>query len=257
MRIFIVISLLFITISCDNIFDFDVVGNGEIEVYNPVLESGFSTVILNSNFELEIVQGPKDSLSIKAESNLQPFIDITVFKNILIIDTHDNKTLIPQHKIVLTLFVESLSSIENPGSGKVSIDSLAASALSVTQRGGGVFKTRICEVDSFSYLSEGANWAQINGDFYACNVRQIGSGDVLISGNSSKIKWTQEGSGKIYSYDLTAEEADVQLYGTGLIYCRVSNLLQVKVEGEGKVFYKGYPVITSELSYPTSLMEEN
>lgn len=256
MRIFIITFLMLITISCDNIFDFDVVGNGEIEVYNPKLESAFSSVVLNSNFELEIIQWSKDSLSIEAESNLQPFIGVTINKETLNIGTNDNKTLIPQHKIRLKLFVDSISSIENSGNGKIYIDSLSVSTLSVNQINNGSFKTRICKVDSFRYLSQGANFAHINGDFQIGYIHQIGSGELTLSGASSKIKWIQEGSGKINSYDLSAFEADVQLYGTGLVFCQVRDLLSVKVEGEGVVYYKGSPKITSELSNSASLIKE-
>jgi len=255
MRTFIIISLLFITISCDKIFDFDVVGNGELEVFNPKLESTFSSVVLNSNFDLEIVQWPKDSLSIEAESNLQPFIGITIYKETLIIDTNDNKSLIPQHKIRLKLFVDSIFSIENSGNGKVSIDSLSVSTLSVTQINNGKFKTRICKVDSFKYFSEGANFAHINGDFQTVYLHQVGSGEITLSGRSSKIQWIQDGSGKIDSSDLVSHDANVQLFGTGLVFCQVRDLLNVKVLGEGKVYYKGSPEIISELSSLTSLIK--
>lgn len=256
MRIIILISLLFITISCDNIFDFEVVGNGEIEVFSPALASSFSSVVLNNNFQLEIIQWPKDSLSIEAESNLQPFIGVTIYKETLIIDTNDNKTLIPQHKIRLKLFVDSISSIENSGNGSVFIDSLSVRTLSVAQTNNGEFKTKICKVDSFSYFSSGANVAYIHGDFQIGYLRQIGSGEVTLTGTSSKIQWIQDGSGKIDSYGLMALRANVQLFGTGLVFCRVSDFLNVQVVGEGKVYYKGSPEITSKLTNSTSLIKE-
>lgn len=255
MRTFIIVSLLFITVSCDNIFDFEVVGNGDLEVYIPKLESNFSRVLLSSNFDLEITQWSKDSLSIEAESNLQTFIGVTIDKETLIIDTNDNKFLIPQHKIKLKLFVNSISSIENTGSGKVSIDSLSVNTLSVTQINNGKFKTKICKVDSFKYFSEGANFAHINGDFQIVYLHQIGSGEIVLEGVSSKIQCIQEGSGKINFYDLPVHEAHVQLYGTGLVFSQVRDLLNVKVMGEGKVYYKGSPEIIQELSNLTSLIE--
>lgn len=257
MRLYLSLFILLALASCDEIFDFDVVGNGEVEVFRPNLGTQkFTKVILSSKFDLVITQWHRDSITIVTDSNLQPFIATTVTDGVLIIEVNDNKTLIPQNSITINLFIQEIASVENIGEGSVTIDSLSANTFSLLQSGRTFFYMSNCAIDSLYYLSQGAAYANIEGNFELCQLRQIGSGKIIMKGNSSKIKYVQEGSGEIDSYQLQALYADLQLYGSGLLFCRVSDLLKVKIDGDGKIFYKGMPKVESDLSHHNSLVRE-
>ena len=83
----------------------------------------------------------------------------------------------------------------------------------------------------------------INGLYSNLVLTQLGSGETYFSGYTDKLSIIQNGSGKVEALDLEAVNSNITLTGSGLIYCYVTELLNVDIKGSGRVYYKGSPQI--------------
>jgi len=254
-KLFLVIILVLL-VSCEDFFDLEILGNGRMQSTEVSLQS-FDKIELSDNFVVEIYQADKESLWLEADENLINYISYEVDNDVLTFEVKDNKVLVPQNQILIKLYVVYIESIDISGTGQVSVYGLKTDKLNVIMSSGTVLEADSIDVGEFYYESNGSTNASIDGMLSSVVLRQVGSGEIDISGFGEYISISQEGSGLVNAINFVVQNADVNLIGSGLIYCNSESTLNVTVEGTGRVFYKGNPTITKNLTDPSCLIQQN
>ncbi|MGQ1947996.1 head GIN domain-containing protein [Geofilum sp. OHC36d9] len=250
------VIILFFLISCDDFFDLEIMGNGRLQSAEVSLQS-FNKIELTDDFVVEIYQSDAERLWLEADENLINYISYEVDNNLLLFGVKDNKALIPQKQILIKLYVVDIESIDISGAGQVTVYGLKSDKLNVAISGGSRFKVDSIDVGVFYYESNGSTKASVEGKLSSVVLRQVGSGEIDINGIGDNISIIQEGSGLVNTIHFSVQNADVNLVGSGLIYCNSESILNVTVDGLGKVFYTGNPIITKDLTDPSCLIHQN
>jgi hypothetical protein len=247
------VIILFLLVSCDDFFDLEIMGNGRLQSAEVSLQS-FNKIELTDNFIVEVYQADQDSLWLEADENLIYYISYEVDNNTLTFSVNDNKVLIPQDQILIKLYVVDIESIDISGTGQMSVYGLEVDKLDVVMASGTQLLVDSIDVAEFHYESNGSTKTSVNGMLTLVDLRQVGTGEIEISGVGDSISIIQEGSGLVNTINFSVQNADVYLVGSGLIYCNVESTLNVTVNGIGKVFYQGFPDITEDLTDSSCLI---
>jgi hypothetical protein len=234
--------------SCDGILNVDVVGDGNRVVRSRNVSS-FSKIYLDTEFVVELKSGDTQSVEVECDSNLLLYVTTEVVNNLLTISRKPNFDLFPRQPIYVNVVVPSLTSVEVMGGGKISADTLVNESLDLTLLGVSEFYGRYLDCTLLAIFNEGSTHLNINGNFRKLELKQKGSGEVLLSGTGENLELFLEGSGKIDAAALAMPLADVKLYGSGLIFCYASEVLNAFISGNGRIYYYGSPsTIEKEIS---------
>ena len=254
-RFFVIISaaIISIQISCEDILKLDIIGDGNIIVDSVRWQTNNSieTVELTDNFRLEIYQSEKSALYVEADSNLMTNIKTTFNRSTLTISRLSNYNLQPSKKIIVRLYINNLYNIYNinvSNRGSVLCDTLDFVRMSVDVSGKSSFSSNNLVVNEMIIKAENGATIDLKGDFPKLELTQFGSGETALSGNAENLTLIQEGSGKVEALDLKAANAYITLTGSGLIYCYVTDLLNVDIKGSGRVYYKGAPTLAQSIN---------
>lgn len=196
-------------------------GNGNV-VTKTRNVSEYDQIGVAGSFDVKLVAGKEGNLTIKVEENLLEY---------LITDVEDGKLKIKWKKgvsinttkgLLVTVPFEDIESVSLAGSGDVfSEEVIKTDDLNVALSGSGDIKLKISTDNISSAVS--------------------GSGDIVLSGKTQKLKCSVAGSGDINGYDLTSQDAEVNVAGSGDIKVNVSDNLIARVAGSGDIYFKGNP----------------
>lgn len=102
-----------------------------------------------------------------------------------------------------------------------------------------------------SVTSQGNGSVDISGNFIGSDIFSItknGQGDVTVSnGSAQNFKLTQNGNSNFSGYGFSVENAIITMNGNGTAEVSVSKNLNVTINGNGNIFYKGDPLVTSNI----------
>ncbi len=231
-------------ISCEGILNLDLIGDGKIESHIRST-SYFHSIELTDNFILEIVKGESREITIEGESNLLPYVLTEVERSKLIIRRKDNFNLISRKPIKIQVTTPSVFTLNNIGKGTIKLDTLDISKLTVNNINGSIIVAKDLNIEELVITSEGGATSEIHGTFSSVSLRQIGSGNCFVFGESETINLIQEGSGIIDALNLSVKNADLFLFGSGVIYCHITDTINVTAKGVGRIYFKGDPVINN------------
>jgi hypothetical protein len=87
----------------------------------------------------------------------------------------------------------------------------------------------------------------------------IGTGDVVITDSFTQqnMKIDLEGTGSFLGFNLTANNCQVDISGTGNCEITVNSSLDVSIDGTGNVYYKGNPNIQEDISGTGKVIDAN
>lgn len=99
------------------------------------------------------------------------------------------------------------------------------------------------EVDDFKVLVEGG--ARVNMKMKARSIGVVSNGSAIfdLSGITNTLSVKVAGAGHVNARELTAKEVTFRVEGVGFGSVYATDLLDVKIEGVGKVTYKGSPTV--------------
>jgi len=89
---------------------------------------------------------------------------------------------------------------------------------------------------------------QLGSNIEMVETKIVGSGDVTLSGKTENSNIDIEGTGDINCFDLTANNAQVNILGSGNCNITATDLLDVKISGSGDLCFKGNPEISSRIT---------
>lgn len=190
--------------------------------------SEFENVELKGRGNLYITQGDNFSVKIKAGKNILNKTRVEVFENTLIIDNKE-LFLINQDPINIYVVLPEVNALSISGSGTIQSQNLI-------------------NTKDLSLTISGSGKITMNVNTEILTTRISGSGDAYYSGKATEQSVTISGSGKIKALDLESKKAFVKISGSCAIGVFVTEELKVKINGSGKVKYKGNPVIDQSIS---------
>ncbi|MFT3740678.1 MAG: head GIN domain-containing protein [Breznakibacter sp.] len=189
--------------------------NRTVDVFNKIeAEGGFMVVYKKSSIP---------SIVVKADENLLPFIETIADGGTLTIKSRNGYLLQSSYKINVTVSSPSVSDLSLLGSGLLSADTLTGNLMDVSLNGSGRVAVRYAK-----------------GDKLMASLRGVGT--LEFGGRVANAHLSVEGSGTVSAYSLTADQASVRITGSGTCYVWVDGLLNVRIDGNGRVLYKGAPV---------------
>ncbi|WP_088655033.1 GIN domain-containing protein [Geofilum rhodophaeum] len=242
--------LLLMLASCEGILNIEVVGDGKSAEPQERVHAAFTSIEFYDDFTLQLKPGDQQQVQVQADANLLAYIHTEVLRGTLLIRRLPNYTLIPREPVVITVTTSRLDLLEVFGDGWVNIDSLQTDLSDIKVYARARVKARGVEADHLKVLSNGGGVIDLEGGFGELQLRQVGSGSLLVRGHADKARLIQEGSGKIEAGDLAADYLNVGLNGSGLVYCRSLSFLGIEITGSGRVFYRG--AIPAEVKAPAN-----
>jgi hypothetical protein len=128
----------------------------------------------------------------------------------------------------IVVYSSTLTKLENAGDSTVTARKLAA-----------VPSLKIKVIGNGTIIAHGVQANSVDAGIHT------GCGHLVISGNATKAKLQNVGTGPLEAGGLNAEQAKCVVLGTGPIDCSVSDKLTIVGAGTGKIYYNGKPEITN------------
>ncbi|MEN8172892.1 MAG: head GIN domain-containing protein [Chloroflexota bacterium] len=199
--------------------------------------SGFDQINLIGVGEVIITQGQEESLSIRADENFMPFVEVDVKGSVLTLglDTSDEGVTIRVEDdaygamVVFDLVVKDINQIDISDAFGAKIDQLETDKLQIDLSGVGTLDINSLVADQLS-------------------IHQSGAGAIIISGQVNHQEIVQSGVGNFHAGGLESDTAVLNISGAGDATVWVKESLDVDISGVGNVVYFGSPQITSKIS---------
>jgi len=196
-------------------------GSGEVITKSRKMKS-FDAIAVGGNFEVILTNDNSNTLTIKADNNIMPYIITEVEGGTLKIKFKKNVNIRTSNDIIITVPVKKIKRISLGGSGKIeSKDLIKTNRLSINIGGSGTVALKV-DADKISTAIGG-------------------SGTIKLSGKTHKISNSLAGSGSVKAYDLTATIAQASIAGSGDVRVTVKDEINATIVGSGNFYYKGNP----------------
>lgn len=226
---FVVLSLFLLTESCTQNHGWMNATKGEGPIVEKTLQlDDFQGVVLTISGNVILTQGAQQSVRISAQQNIIDLMETEVNGGVWKIKTRENINRHEPIKIYIT--IPHLNYAQVSGSGKI-----------ITQN-------TFTGCEQLKIGISGSGDLQISADARAVDAQISGSGDIELSGNTTDISMHISGSGDIEADDMTSQNANVHISGSGNCKLHATKALEVHVSGSGDVYYKGSPSIDSRIS---------
>jgi hypothetical protein len=219
--------------------------------------SGVHAVRLSGGGDLDIRQGPAESLSIEAEDNILPVIETTMNRDTLVIGTRWGTGELRANTLRYHLVVPDLRAVDLAGTGNIAIGPLTATDLSAIISGSGSLSIKQLQCRSLRVDLNGSgnvHARQVQTDRVATKIS--GSANVDITGQTNEQSIVIAGSGNYKARGLSSKKADVDVSGSGSATIACADSLKVSVSGSGNIAYAGSPTVTSSVSGAGSIEQK-
>ena len=219
--------------------------------------SSFNAIHNSSSADLIVRQGDVQSVVVKSDKDLIPYIKTQVRNNTLFISIDKSFYNIDILEVQIT--IPELKSIEISGSGDFRFANLfSAPYMSIKITGSGDLKGEV-NVDKMAMNVIGSGDVRISGihnelkiqgtgsgdiaatdlNINECSVDIKGSGDIVLSGSTSSLIVRLKGSGDLDAYELNAVKVDAIGYGSGDMKLFASKVIKASLNGSGDIYYRG------------------
>lgn len=210
---------------------------------------GFDQIRVGTSGVLYIEQGADFSLTIEADDNILPLLDVKVEQGVLTLRTRSEVSLLQFETIVYRVTLPELSAIDLSGSADIRVEDFSADTLSVNINGSGDVTFVNLDAASLSVRISGS------GDMILPNVSAEtilaevnNSGKMEVAGETDSLTVKVSGSGDLLAEKLKASTAEVAVNGSGDVTVWAVDLLDVSISGSGDVRYFGSPKLTEKIS---------
>lgn len=212
------------TWACDRV----VTGSGHV-IEEERAVSGFDGVRLDTEGNILLQQGERESLVIEAEDNLIAELITEVVGGELVIRTRPDIELDPTRPISYRLTATDIRSLAIDGSGTILSESIETDELELGIDGSG----------NITIEALRANRARTSID---------GSGDIALFGVVDTELVEMDGSGNYDALELQARSGHAAIDGSGDVRMYVTDELSVEIDGSGDVLVRGDARVSSRVS---------
>lgn len=213
-----VVMLIFISTGCNVC----VQGEGD-NTSESRLVSDFHTIHLSCSAEVVLMeQNPGEPMKVivQAQPNLIPLITTQVNGENLEIDMEG--CVSNSNPVIVQVYGHGLTALSNSSSGSISGSNKITSEL-------------------FALELNGSGNIQLEIQAHEVDIEQNGSGNIQVSGNTHKIEIENASSGSCDAISLIANEAQVNLSGSGAVSVFANEEMNLELLGSGSITYGGKP----------------
>ncbi len=178
---------------------------------------------------LEIQQGPAESLTVSGEDNLLPLLVTDVSGGKLTIGFKPGSNIRTHRPIQITLMVKNLKELQSSSSGKVVVRPITTSDFHLILSSSGDIAIEEIQAD------------KITADLSS-------SGNIVTSGKANQLDLRVTSSGSFQAGDLQVQEAAVRLTSSGDVTIWVVGDLNANISSSGNIAYYGNPTVNSSLT---------
>ncbi|MBK7175354.1 MAG: DUF2807 domain-containing protein [Bacteroidales bacterium] len=202
-------------------------GNYDLDTENRT-EEPFTEIISNGSFRVFVIPDSVTSISVKAESNILPYLYTISDGETLRIGFKNGYNIHENYPVEVFIHTPSVKSLRLQGSGRVECLGFSESSVELDLSGSG----------------------NIEADFEAIHVDAAisGSGNIHLSGSADNSDMRISGSGKIHALDFTQKNCNAFVSGSGDIYTDVIDQLDAHISGSGCVYYTGDPDVDTNIT---------
>ncbi len=210
---------------------------------------GFDQIRIGTSGVLYIEQGNEFSLSIEADDNILPLLDVEVEQGVLTLRTEPDITPLQFETIIYRVTLPELSMIDLSGSADIRVEDFSADSLSVNINGSGDVTFVNLDVTSLSVRISGSGdmiLPNVSADTILAEINNSGLMDV--AGETEALTVKVSGSGDLLADALKASTVEVAVNGSGDAMVWAVDTLDVSISGSGNVQYLGAPELTEKIS---------
>lgn len=213
--------------SCD--FNSETIdGNGNIK--NEARDLGnIKKINLMGDMDVYVDQGTS-AVKVEGDENILRYVETSVHDGWLVIKTRDHFNIHSSNPVKVYVTTPDLSNLKVNGSGNIISDHKFSSD------------------DNMSFGITGSGNITANVNAPAVNADITGSGNMLIKGETRNAKINITGSGNYDGPELKAENAEVQISGSGDASLFADGDLKATIAGSGDVKYKGNAAVHSHIA---------
>ena len=184
---------------------------GEGKVISEFRElSNFSAINVIGDFDVKLIPSSDFSVKLESHGNILPYIKTQVIDGELLV-SYQGSSQVVNGRSNLIVQLPDLTGIEMEGDPDV----------------------------------------QIIGSFTGEHLRLAGSGNGIVEfdgGSYSNLRVLSVGNFKVKAFDLHTLQCEVETQGNGNLKVNVEEILKVKINGNGLVYYMGNPIVDSEVN---------
>jgi len=220
-----------------------VVGNGELETQDISLDYAVAGLTNQTSIDVVIDMDLQGKAVLEAESNLIDFIDVSQQSDgTIAVDMKPNTSISTLKPMTLRIPAIEGGRIEMNGSGNItqSGGTLTGESFDIRIEGSGDISLAL-ETQSLSLEINGSGDMDLQAAADEATVRSSGSGEISISGQAQKLDVSLSGSGAFRGFDFQAQDARVDISGSGDANVYVTGALTGSVNGSGDIAYDGDP----------------
>lgn len=203
--------------------------SGQVTTENRVISSA-SRIRLAGNYMVQLTPGNTTSLKIETDQGFMPYIITRMEGEDLVIRNRDNVGFSDDTPVKIYITTPMLEKLSLAGSGNVT--------------GMGKFTGS----DALELKIAGSGDIQLEVNTPGIHSEIAGTGSIKLAGETKDAEIHIAGSGDYLAEGLKAENARVEVAGSGNVRLYAASKLDVHIAGVGSVFYKGTPAITQSIS---------
>lgn len=191
----------------------------------------FNGIDLRMSGAVHFQQAPEYKVEVRAQDEILPVLHTYVQDGRLVIRFNNNATVRVHDGVVINVWAPELKSLRVGASGDINCKgNLVTPSLELDVNASGDI--------NLSHLTTAALDAEIGG-----------SGNItVLSGTVTEEKLRVGASGSINLAGLAAQKASTRTSGSGATRVKVSDHLDVTINGSGSVYYSGNPVVNASIS---------
>ncbi|WP_448337199.1 head GIN domain-containing protein [Chloroflexus aurantiacus] len=209
----------------------------------------FDQIRLGTSGMMYIEQGDNFSLSIEADDNILPVLQVEVEKGVLTLRTIPEVSMLQSETLIYRVTLPKLSALDLSGSADIHADDFTADSLDININGSGDVTFVNLDVASLSVRISGS------GDMILPNVSaktilaEVNSSGLMeVAGTTDRLHVKVSGSGDVLAENLKASIVEVAVNGSGDVTVWAVDTLDVSISGSGNVRYLGSPALTEKIS---------
>ena len=194
--------------------------------------SGFDRVTLSGFGDVSLKQGAEESLTVRTDDNIMPYVRTEVRNNTLVLDFDDKgweRSYNPTDGIHFDLVVKDLQRIDISGTGSIEIGKFETDDLIVDLSGVGSLEISDFTADELV-------------------VRQSGTVTMIVAGQVKGQELNHSGVSSYHAGELESETTIIDISGAGSATVWVTESLDIEISGIGNVIYYGNPRVVQNIS---------
>ncbi len=183
----------------------------------------FSHLVLNCSAEIILMPKPTEESTkviVEAQPNVLPLLTSEVSGQTLKIDMEG--CVSNSNKVIIYVYADNLNALTNNSSGTIRTNNKII---------GSRFEVKL----------QGSGDIEIDLQANEVLVEQDGSGNIHLTGNTNSISIENDSSGSCDAQSLIANEAEVNLSGSGTVSVYATKEMDLQLNGSGSITYGGQP----------------